>query len=101
MVPYVQTTGSRGLHVVIPLRADTDFDIVRQFARDIADVVAADDPAHRTVEIRKDDRDGRVYLESCGMPTRKPRSRPTPCEPAAERRSRLRWSGTSFFPTGA
>jgi bifunctional non-homologous end joining protein LigD len=60
---YVQTTGSRGLHVVAPLRADADFDTARQFARGVADVVAADDTAHRTVEARKDKRDGRVYLD--------------------------------------
>jgi bifunctional non-homologous end joining protein LigD len=60
---YVQTTGSRGLHVVVPVRADTDFDTARQFARDVAEVVAADDPAHRTVEARKDKRGGRVYLD--------------------------------------
>ncbi len=60
---YVQTTGSRGLHVVAPLRGDTDFDTVRQFARDVAEVVAADDATHRTVEARKDKRGGRVYLD--------------------------------------
>jgi bifunctional non-homologous end joining protein LigD len=60
---YLQTTGSRGLHVVAPLRADTDFDTVRQFARDVAEVVAADDAAHRTVEARKDKRGRRVYLD--------------------------------------
>lgn len=60
---YVQTTGSRGLHVVVPLRGDADFDTVRRFARDVADVVVADDPAHRTVEARKDKRRGRVYVD--------------------------------------
>jgi bifunctional non-homologous end joining protein LigD len=60
---YVQTTGSRGLHVVAPVRPDTDFDTARQFARDVADVVAADDAKHRTVEVRKDKRGGRVYLD--------------------------------------
>jgi bifunctional non-homologous end joining protein LigD len=60
---YVQTTGSRGLHVVVPLRADADFDTVRQFARDVAEVVVADDDAHRTVEARKDKRGDRVYLD--------------------------------------
>jgi bifunctional non-homologous end joining protein LigD len=60
---YVQTTGSRGLHVVAPVRPDTDFDAARQFARDVADVVAADDAKHRTVEVRKDKRGGRVYLD--------------------------------------
>jgi bifunctional non-homologous end joining protein LigD len=60
---YVQTTGSRGLHIVVPLRADADFDTVRQFARDVAEVVVADDDAHRTVEARKDKRGDRVYLD--------------------------------------
>jgi bifunctional non-homologous end joining protein LigD len=48
LASYVKTTGSRGLHVVVPLSRGADFDTVRQFARDIAGVVAADDPAHRT-----------------------------------------------------
>jgi bifunctional non-homologous end joining protein LigD len=60
---YVQTTGSRGLHVVTPLRAEADFDTVRQFARDVAEVVASDDPGHRTLEARKDKRGRRVYLD--------------------------------------
>jgi bifunctional non-homologous end joining protein LigD len=60
---YLQTTGSRGLHVVVPLRGDADFDTARQFARDVAEVVASDDPAHRTMEARKEKRDGRVYLD--------------------------------------
>lgn len=60
---YLQTTGSRGLHVVVPLRGDADFDTARQFARDVAEVVVSDDPAHRTVEVRKDKRHGRVYLD--------------------------------------
>jgi bifunctional non-homologous end joining protein LigD len=60
---YVQTTGSRGLHVVVPLRPETDFDAARQFAREVAEVVVADDPSHRTVEARKDKRGNRVYLD--------------------------------------
>ncbi|MCV7442507.1 ATP-dependent DNA ligase [Mycobacterium paraense] len=60
---YVQTTGSRGLHVVTPLRPDADFDTAREFARGVAEVVAADDPAHRTVEARKNKRGDRVYLD--------------------------------------
>ena len=60
---YVQTTGSRGLHVVVPVRGDTDFDTARQFARDVAEVVVADDARHRTLEARKDKRGDRVYLD--------------------------------------
>jgi bifunctional non-homologous end joining protein LigD len=63
LVSYLQTTGSRGLHVVTPVKGDTDFDTARQFARDVAEVVAADDPVHRTVEMRKANRGDRVYLD--------------------------------------
>jgi bifunctional non-homologous end joining protein LigD len=63
LVSYVQTTGSRGLHVVAPIKGDNDFDAVRQFARDVAEVVAADDPERRTIEMRKSNRKGRVYLD--------------------------------------
>jgi bifunctional non-homologous end joining protein LigD len=60
---YVQTTGSRGLHVVTPLSADADFDSVREFARDVAGLVVDDDPDHRTIEMRKEKRGDRVYLD--------------------------------------
>ncbi|WP_329405353.1 non-homologous end-joining DNA ligase [Nocardia vinacea] len=63
LVPYVQTTGSRGLHVVASLRAEADFDTVRQFARDVAELVADDDAAHRTIEVRKEKRGDRIYLD--------------------------------------
>ena len=63
LVAYVQVTGSRGLHVVVPLDADANFDTVRQFARDVADVVIADDPGQRTLEPRKNRRGDRVYFD--------------------------------------
>ena len=63
LLSFVQTTGSRGLHVVVPVRPDKGFDTVRQFARDVADLVVADDPKHRTLEVRKANRGRRVYLD--------------------------------------
>jgi bifunctional non-homologous end joining protein LigD len=63
LVPYLKTTGSRGLHVVAPLSRGADFDTVRQFARDVAEIVVGDDPAHRTVEQRKDKRGDRIYVD--------------------------------------
>lgn len=63
LVPYLKTSGSRGLQVVVPLSRGPDFDTVRQFARDVAEVVAADDPDHPTVEQRKNKRGDRVYLD--------------------------------------
>ncbi|MFB6788481.1 non-homologous end-joining DNA ligase [Streptomyces olivaceus] len=57
------TTGSRGLHVVIPLTRRHDFDHVRQFARDAADVLAAAHPGRLTTAARKKDRGDRLYLD--------------------------------------
>ena len=63
MNPYAMTTGSRGLHVVAPLRADEDFDAVRAVARDMAEILAARHADELTVEQRKNKRAGRLYLD--------------------------------------
>jgi bifunctional non-homologous end joining protein LigD len=63
LIPFLQTTGSRGLHVVAPLDRGADFDATRGFARDVATVLAAGDPERFTTEARKSKRGGRVYLD--------------------------------------
>ncbi len=60
---YVQTTGSRGLHVVVPLRAEEGFDEVRSFGRDLAAHLAGKDPDRLTVQARKEKRAERLYLD--------------------------------------
>ena len=64
LVAFVKSTGSRGLHVVSPLDRSANFDAVRGFARDVAEVVAARDPARLTTEQRKEKRRGRLYLDT-------------------------------------
>nr|WP_202545005.1 non-homologous end-joining DNA ligase [Streptomyces sp. SID5606] len=59
----LMTTGSRGLHVVVPLTARQDFDEVREFARDAADVLATAHPDRLTTAARKKDRGDRLYLD--------------------------------------
>ena len=60
---YVKTTGGKGLHVHVPLRADDDFGSVRDFARDAACLLADRSPEELTVEQRKDQRGRRLYLD--------------------------------------
>lgn len=60
---YLMTTGSRGLHVGVPLDAQADFDTARAFARDLADLLAARDPERLTTETRKAARRGRLFLD--------------------------------------
>jgi bifunctional non-homologous end joining protein LigD len=64
--PAVMTTGSRGLHLLLPLpthRRD-DFDTVRAFARETAELLAARHPERLTTETRKDKRRSRLYLDT-------------------------------------
>jgi bifunctional non-homologous end joining protein LigD len=63
MPSYVQTTGSRGLHVVVPLDRSTAFDDVRGFARDLMECAAKKHPEVLTVEQRKNKRGDRVFLD--------------------------------------
>ncbi|MBT2442609.1 non-homologous end-joining DNA ligase [Streptomyces sp. ISL-36] len=59
----VMTTGSRGLHVIVPLDRRAPFDEVRAFARDLAEHLAARHPETLTTEARKQARRGRLYLD--------------------------------------
>lgn len=59
----LMTTGSRGLHVIVPLKGHQDFDEVREFARDVADTLAASRPDRLTTAARKKDRGDRLYLD--------------------------------------
>jgi len=63
LVPFVQTTGSRGLHVVAPLVVGPDHGEVLRFAGAVADHLAAADPARLTTEFRKARRGSRLYLD--------------------------------------
>ena len=64
VTPFVKTTGSRGVHVVVPLDRSADFDRVRQLARGIARRLAERRPDHLTYEQRKAKRRGRVFLDT-------------------------------------
>ncbi|AZM56661.1 ATP-dependent DNA ligase [Streptomyces sp. WAC 01529] len=59
----LMTTGSRGLHVVVPLNGNHDFDDVRDFAKDVADTLAAAHPERFTTAARKEARGDRLYLD--------------------------------------
>jgi len=60
---FVQTTGSRGLHVVIPLQGKQNFDRARAFAVNLAGELAEQHPDELTVEQRKKKRGQRVFLD--------------------------------------
>jgi bifunctional non-homologous end joining protein LigD len=63
LVGYVMTSGSRGLHVHVPIRPDEDFDAVKDFARDIAERLAARHPDRLTTAARKNRRGDRIFID--------------------------------------
>jgi bifunctional non-homologous end joining protein LigD len=63
LVPFAMTTGSRGIHVVAPLKRTKDANTVRERAGEIADEFAA---SHDTLTTfwRKEKRDGRILVDT-------------------------------------
>ncbi|MFI9168521.1 non-homologous end-joining DNA ligase [Streptomyces lincolnensis] len=59
----LMTTGSRGLHVIVPVNGHHDFDEVRSFARDVSDTLVAGHPDTLTTAARKKERGDRLYLD--------------------------------------
>jgi len=63
LTSFPKTSGSRGLHVFVPLRAGPDVDEVLAFAEAVVRHIAARHPDELTVESRIAARRGRVYLD--------------------------------------
>jgi len=61
---FVMTTGSRGLHVVIPLRRVQTFDWVRSFAYDLASIMVEQYSDLFTLEMRKVKRKELVFIDT-------------------------------------
>jgi bifunctional non-homologous end joining protein LigD len=64
LAPFVQTSGSKGYHVVTPLRPGPDVEVVRDCAAARAAGGAPRDPGRLTVEWRKEKRHGRLLLDT-------------------------------------
>jgi bifunctional non-homologous end joining protein LigD len=62
--PFAMTTGSRGVHVVAPLRRTWTSDAVREAAGAIGAALAAARPDSLTTEWRKEQRGGRILVDT-------------------------------------
>jgi bifunctional non-homologous end joining protein LigD len=61
--PFAMTTGSRGLHVVTPIRRGPDYDDVHAASRRVADLLAEQDPRRLTTAVRKAKRGDRIFVD--------------------------------------
>ena len=64
LVPHAMTSGSRGLHVTVPLRRTRTFEEVRAFADAIGDLMVEQDPRRLTRVWSKAERGDRIYVDT-------------------------------------
>lgn len=63
VIPLCMLTGSRGIHVIVPLKKEHGFDTVRATARTIAEWCVAQHPTQITLESRLSKRGNKIYLD--------------------------------------
>jgi bifunctional non-homologous end joining protein LigD len=63
LAAFVQTTGSRGLHIVTPLDGKTGYKAVYEFASDFARFLVSSRLQGATIERRKEKRGGRLFVD--------------------------------------
>jgi bifunctional non-homologous end joining protein LigD len=61
---FLKTTGSRGLHVVVPLQRRESYHAVRAFGRELAGIIVSQAPRARTMEQLKANRGKRVFIDT-------------------------------------
>lgn len=93
---YVKTTGSRGLHVVVPLKRQEDFDSVRAFSRKVAEALIKQDPKQQSASSSaKISAKGACSSTSTATHMRRRWRRHTRFDRVLGRRFRRRWSGAN------
>ncbi|MGM0504153.1 MAG: non-homologous end-joining DNA ligase [Bacteroidota bacterium] len=60
---YPLITGSKGIHVIIPLKEKDDFDDIRNVAKQIAEIVTKRDDKNFTTETSKNKRGHKVFVD--------------------------------------
>ena len=64
LAPFAMTTGSKGIHVVAPLKRTRESAWVRERARELGAEVAEASPETLTTEWRKNKREGRILVDT-------------------------------------
>jgi bifunctional non-homologous end joining protein LigD len=63
LVPFVRSTGGKGLHVVVPLERRSTWDEVKQFAAGAAGQLVRAAPDRFTASMSKAKRPGKIFLD--------------------------------------
>jgi bifunctional non-homologous end joining protein LigD len=83
LASFCRTTGGKGLHVVVPLHPDADWDTARAFCRGFAEQMVADAPDDYVARLAKSARSDRILIDwlrnglgSTAVASFSPRARP-------------------------
>lgn len=60
---FAMTTGSRGMHIIAPLKRLYSFEFVHAYAQEIAQRIVSKDPQNLTIDIRKEARRGKLFID--------------------------------------
>ncbi len=60
---YLKTSGGKGYHVVVPLKPSVSWDVFRDFARRVAEVMESKWPERYTSNVRKAKRTNRIFID--------------------------------------
>jgi len=63
LVAFCRTSGGKGLHVVVPLRAEADWDTTRAFCRGFAEAMEQEMPDRYVASVPKVKRRGRILVD--------------------------------------
>jgi bifunctional non-homologous end joining protein LigD len=63
LVPFLKTTGGKGLHVVVPMTPRYSFPAIKAFARAIAESMASDSPTKYISTMSKAKRAGKIFVD--------------------------------------
>ena len=63
LVGFLKTTGGKGLHVVLPIRAALTWDDAKSFTRAVADFLVRTFPDRFTATLSKDRRKGKIFID--------------------------------------
>ncbi len=63
LASFCRTTGGKGLHVVVPLTPDADWDRAKQFCHAFAETLAQETPDKYLAHVKIADRKGRILID--------------------------------------
>ncbi len=63
LVSFLQASGGKGLHLVIPIKPKWEWDLLKGFAHSIARAHALDEPKAFTTNMAKSKRGGKVFID--------------------------------------